>query len=264
MFANATPLKFAEHGDLRVLESNDYAYARGEILASIALDELSEIAREYTIVFPSNGSDLPAALLGLESGQNVYVADDGHWFGTYVPAMIRRYPFALTKAPGETDPTRFTIVFAPDAPHFHQPNGHAVFTAAGQMTDHMARRLELLKQLQHRLPVTQRLVRAIDAAGVLVEKVIRIQRGDKQSAVTGLRVVDEKKLNALPHDQFAALRDAGALPLVYAHLISWANFRQGPLAGKYPELAAKPKASNPEFLFEEDRDDDMIDFSKLI
>src|SRR5690606_27784606 len=129
MFANVIPLNFAEHRDLKVLETNDYSYAYGEVLAPIVLDELADIAREYPIVFPDNGSGLPAALLGLEVGKNAYLTDDGHWQATYIPSHIRRYPFAFTKAPGDAEINRFIIVFEANAPHFRDSNGHSVFTA---------------------------------------------------------------------------------------------------------------------------------------
>lgn len=261
MFAKAVPLKFAEHRDLKVLETNDYSYARSEVLAPIVFDEMADIAREYPIVFPSNGSGLPAALLGLEAGQNAYIAEDGRWLGTYIPALIRRYPFALAKAAGEADSQKFAVAIDTEAPHFREPNGHAVFTPQGELSDHTKRRAQLLVEIQKKLPLTQRLVADIEAAGLLVERLVRIRKpGAPEHRVSGLRVVDEAKLNALPHEVFATLRDKGVLPLIYAHLLSWANFRQGPIAGKYPDLATRPETKNPSFLFEKD---DTIDFSKL-
>lgn len=253
MFANAVPLRFAEHYNLKVLETNDYSYARGEVLAPIVFDEMADIAREYPIVFPDNGSGLPAALLGLEADQNAYLADDGHWQATYIPSHIRRYPFAFTEAPGDTEANRFTIVFEANAPHFRDTNGHPVFTADGQLSEHMKRRVALLEEIQKKLPLTQRLVSDIDAAGLLVERVMCIRKPHgEEHRVKGLRIVDEKKLNAMPHEQFATLRDKGALPLVYAHLLSWANFRQGPLGGKYPQSAQESSYEDFNLLFESD------------
>ena len=66
-------------------------------------------------------------------------------------------------------------------------------------------------------------------------------------------------LKRLPVDRLADLVRTGALALAYAQLLSWANFRQGPLAGKYPHLAERPEAMNPPFMFE----NDSLDFSKL-
>ncbi len=259
MFTKATPLRFDAHRDLKVLETNDYSFARSEIVSPFVFDEMADIAREYPIVFPDNGSGMPAALLGLEAGHNAYIADDGRWFATYVPSHIRRYPFAFTVAPGETEPNRFTLIFDENAPHFHDPNGHPVFDANGQPSEHMKRRIALLEDMQRKLPATRKMVADIDAAGLLVERVIHIKRNGQENRVQGLRVVDEKKLNSLPHDQFAALRDKGVLPLIYAHLLSWANFRLGPLAGKYPDLAARPTTRNPDFLFE----NETINFGKI-
>lgn len=260
MFHKPVPLDYNIHRQLKVHESNDYAYARAEIFAPITFNEMADIAREYPIVFPQNGSNLPAALLGLEPGENAYVAEDGRWLGTYVPAQIRSYPFAFTRPQEETDPNRFVVLVDTDAPHLRDPNGHPVFDAGGSLSAHMKRRAALLEIIQRATPLTRRLVAAIDQQGLLVEREITIRKsGGKEHQVRGLRVIDEKKLNALPHDAFNVLRDSGSLPLVYAHLLSWANFRQGPLAGKYPDLAAKPKTSNPDFLFESE----TIDFSRF-
>jgi hypothetical protein len=65
--------------------------------------------------------------------------------------------------------------------------------------------------------------------------------------VTGVRVIDEAALNKLDDAAFNKLRAAGALPLVYASLLSWANFRQGPIGKSHP-LPAAPTPT----------DDDMI------
>lgn len=265
MFHRKEVLKPAEHGALKVVETNDYSYARGEILAPIVFDEMADIAREYPIVFPDNPSGLPCVLLGLEEGQNAYVDDQGRWQATYIPAHIRRYPFMLGKTDQSEEPTaegttRYVILFDPDAPHFGDKNGHPVFTPGGELSPHLQRRLQLLESMQKAISITQNLVAAIDALGLLVERSITISKGGKPDAlVKGIKVVDEKKLNQLSEADFMQLRNAGALPLVYAHLLSWANFRQGPLAGKYPALAAKPSVHDPAFLFE----DDTISFSGL-
>lgn len=265
MFKRKEVLKPAQHGGLKVLETNDYSYARGEVLAPIVFDEMADIAREYPIVFPDNQTGLPCALLGLEDGQNAYVDEQGGWQGIYIPAHIRRYPFMLGKAeqaaaapPRGKD--RYIVLFDPDAPQLQDANGHPVFTQSGELTPHVKRRMALLESMQKAIPATQALVAAIDALGLLVERTIQVNKGGKlTNVVKGLKVVDEKKLNQLPDADFVSLRNKGALPLVYAHLLSWANFRQGPLAGKYPDLAAKANSKQPSFLFESD----IISFSGL-
>jgi len=261
MFAKTMALSFAAHRDLRIFETNDYSYARAETLAPIIFDETADVAREYPIVFPNNENNLPCALLGLEAGHNAYVDASGQWQATYVPAHIRRYPlmFGRTNDPNAAS-NSFVILFDPEAPHFRESGGHAVFESSGQLSDHMRRRVALLELIQNKVEATRAMVHALDAAGVLAEKVIRIKTSNEpEHRIQGLRVVDEDALKRLPIDSLADLVRSGALALAYGQLLSWANFRQGPLGGKYPHLMERPQASDQSFLFE----NESIDFSKL-
>jgi hypothetical protein len=252
LFNYSTPLKFAEHGKLHVLETNDYSYARGELLVPIVFDEMADVAREYPIVFPDNKTDMPCALMGLEPGQNAYVGADGRWAASYIPLAIRQYPFNLQRArPGQGDKGRFIVMFDPKAPQLTAPNGHPVFTPGGQLTEHIQERLKLLERLQKRAAVTRHAVQALRAAGVLIERVVNIRTGDNDvRKVADMEVVDETILNGLPDEAFNTLRKQGALPLAYAHLLSWANFRQGPIGGKYPDLSARAGGNDAAFLFD--------------
>jgi hypothetical protein len=261
MFARTMALSSAAHRDLRILETNDYSFARAETLAPIVYDEMADIAREYPIVFPNNGADLPCALFGLEAGHNAYVDAEGRWQAAYLPSHIRRYPFMFGKT---NDPNagsnRFVILFDPEAPHFRDANGHSIFDMNGQLGGHMQRRIALLEHIQNKVETTRIMVRALDEAGILVERVIRIKTGSKaEHRIQGLRVVDEDALKQLSGDRLVDLSHKGALALAYAQMLSWSNFRQGPLAGKYPNLAETPTIGNPSFLFE----NDTLDFSKL-
>ncbi|MGG7055621.1 SapC family protein [Nitrosomonas sp. ANs5] len=239
MFKNNLLLKAAEHGTLRVADTTDWRFAAGEMLLPVVYSEMADVAREYPLLF-LRGKPLVYALTGIEQGINAYVGSDGRWLATYVPARLRSYPFALTHMPDK--PGEFAIVLDADAPQLMQPGGHILFENS-QPSPYLQQRMALLKAMQQAEPVTQAMVKVIQEADILIERNIRINRPDGQtSQLTGLLVVDETKLNQMPHEAFARLRDKGVLPLIYAHLLSMANLRQGVLAGKYPQLAAKKQA----------------------
>jgi hypothetical protein len=218
----------------------DYSFARSEMAAPIVIDELADVAREYPIVVPT-GSRLPVALLGVELGANAYVALDGRWHATYIPARIRQYPFALAPsppapatAPANTAPG-FVVMLDEQSPLLSCTEGQPLFEADGLPAPAAQERIQLLEMFQARQAPTARLVQAIEAAGLLIERTIRIQRPDGTSQqVTGLRVINEPVLNQLSDASFNTLRQAGALPLIYASLLSWANFRQGPIGRSHP------------------------------
>ncbi len=263
MHKKLTPLKPAEHKDLRLLDITDYSFARGELIAPIVIDEIADVSREYPIVFPK-GAALPVALMGMEENSNAYVGIDGRWLATYIPAHIQHYPFAITRipdAPAEVakvdqtsakgkktkdkdatatpskaaDERRYAVLLDVESPYVSATSGEPIFDAEDKLRGVAQQKVNIMNLMQNRVGITQRLVQVIDEAGLLIERAIRIRReGEADRQVSGVRVIDEAALNKLDDAAFNQLRAAGALPLVYASLLSWANFRQGPIGKSHP------------------------------
>jgi hypothetical protein len=227
----------AQQSDLKLLPSADWHFAANELLIPLAYSEMADAAREYPLVFLK---DKPVfyALLGFEKGVNAYVADDGHWRARYIPARLRAYPIAL--APVKESPGKFAIVADADAPQLSNEAkaGSEPLFINGKPSPALQARIDLLQALQKAEPATQKLVQAIRDADLLVDRAIQVKMPSADHpALGGFQVIDEKKLYGLSDAKYNKLRKAGALPLVYAHLLSMANLRQGAIAGKYPELA---------------------------
>jgi hypothetical protein len=237
MFKKVLLLNPAEAEDRHFHSVTSWQFAANELLIPLAYFEMADAAREYPLVFLK---DKPVfyALLGFEKGVNAYVADDGHWRARYIPARLRAYPIAL--APVKESPGKFALVADADAPQLSNEAkaGSEPLFINGKPSPALQARIDLLQALQKAEPATQKLVQAIRDADLLVDRAIQVKTpGADHPALGGFQVIDEKKLNAVSDAKFNKLRKAGALPLVYAHLLSMANLRQGAIAGKYPELA---------------------------
>src|SRR5262245_12373634 len=67
----------------------------------LSFSEFTVACRDYPIAFVRNeneGNYVAMAVLGLESGQNLFHAPDGGWdSAVYLPAYVRRYPFCMTR-----------------------------------------------------------------------------------------------------------------------------------------------------------------------
>ena len=72
----------------------DYAFAAGETVIPLVGAELSKVVPVMPIGFvkQETGYQL-VAITSLQPGQNLYVAPDGKWLGTYIPSALRGYPF---------------------------------------------------------------------------------------------------------------------------------------------------------------------------
>ena len=233
------PLSPVKHSALRLLPVTSHAFAAAMTVAPIILDEIGAIARSYPIVFPVSSS-LPVALFGLETGCNAYVAQDGRWLAPYIPAHIRQHPFSIARVPGRAPDTfEWVVLLDESSSLLSATEGHPLFEADGHPAPALQQRLQLLEQLKARASATAALVQAIEQAGLLVERPIRIHHPDgSDEQVGGLRVVHESALNQLDGSAFLALRQTGALPLIYASLLSWANFQQGPIGRSHPLTAS--------------------------
>lgn len=240
MFTNKLLLRADEHGDVRVANTLDWRFAAEEMVVPVVFREMADLAREYPLVFLA-GKPMLYALTGVEQGVNAYVAEDGRWLASYVPARLRAYPFALTPVPGEED--QFALVLDADAEQALSSDGNRLYEN-GKPSDFLNERMQLLKMMQRAESVTKGMVDIIRDAGLLVERNITVRREALAAIqVKGLQVIDEKAFNDLSPEKFLELRDQGLLPLIYSHLISMANLRLGPIAGMYPELASRQETS---------------------
>ncbi|MGO3783482.1 MAG: SapC family protein [Vreelandella alkaliphila] len=268
MFRQLTPLQPREHQQLRFNPRQPYDFAKEQMLIPVVAAETARIAREMPIVFPLSGG-LPQALVGVNHGQNMHVKEDtGHWIGRYIPAHIRRYPFMLAAVPGTEgsgSEQQYVIQFDAEASHLERPDGLALFDDQGHATETLQQIQKVLTNLERENHRTLGLVAELEAAGLLAERQIYVgEEGKGGKRLAGIRLVDEKALAALDGDTLAKLRTSGALALVYAHLLSLNNLRDGLLAqmtrADHADSAADQQPMSLDQLFEEGDDDFSFDF----
>lgn len=233
MFKEVVALSREKHRALRFNPRQTYQFAASEMAVPIFAGEANLVAREYPILFATNANSMPMALLSLEKDGNAYVTEQGKWDARYVPVHVRRYPFMLgDTAQDETveGSRAFTVMFDAAAPHLQEANGDSLFNDAGAPAPALEKVQRVLIDLQRNSLATLKLVQKIDAAGVLQARVLEATpKGGKPFAIKGMRVVDAKKLAALPAEVVHDLHVSGALALIHAHLISMTNLQDGQL-----------------------------------
>src|SRR4029453_5611078 len=97
----------AQHLKRKLQPLADFSIARELHAVHLTATEFPQAALEFPIVFvETDASDgagrpamVPAALLGLSHGENLYV-DGSRWDARYIPAYIRPYPFLTATLPG--------------------------------------------------------------------------------------------------------------------------------------------------------------------
>ncbi len=207
------------HGRFSLKEGAGYGFARGVHALPLNLAEFPAAARFYPIVFAGEGeATIPVVILGVRTGRNLFVNEAGEWApGAYVPAYARRYPFIFMESP---DKARLGLCIDEACEALVESDVRPLFRA-GKRTEVVERALEFCMAYQREYQVTRAFMDALLEVGLLRENQAEVRfRSGERVAVSGFKVIDEGKLNALPDDKFLEWRKRGFLPAAYCHFIS--------------------------------------------
>jgi len=228
MFSNLQPVDKNKHAKLKFKPLSNFSFAAKILSAPLAANELSAASKYYPVVFSSPeqaDSSSPAAPLAIFSfivDNNPFVDKQGKWSVPYIPAYIRRYPFAMA-AVGESD--KYALMLDLDALHVKADDGELLFGDEGKPSPVLERAQDFLKKHQRAVVSTQGLMEQLEKADVLVPYQFAVGNKDNPRKIRGFRVVDTKKLAALDDATLAAWVRSGVMSLVYSHLASMVNIK---------------------------------------
>jgi hypothetical protein len=246
VFDRVVPLSRERHGAKRVRSAVGFGYAAGFHIAYVTMHEFARAEALYPVLFLQDGAPgryRPVVLMGLEAGENLYVGDDGRWAASYIPAMIRRYPFALSR--GDRD-GRYVVCVDEGSDLLSETEGAPLFDDEGRPTELIENVKRYLTELQQMDHATKEFVDFLVARDLLTSLSMRIATGDRTRNVTGCHVINEEKLNELDDETFLELRRKRFLPAIYAHLMSMPQIERLVQMRKDKEARlAQPESTKP-------------------
>ena len=224
LYKTMVPLAPERQGNLRVRAERDFQVA-GEVNAiPLTVDEFPRAMRDYPIVIAPGDVPAPVALVGFERGKNDFVEDDGTWRdGAYIPAYLRRFPFALLRESEGAErhvlcADLTSTVFTEDA-----SAGEALFED-GKPGAPIKRALDFCQRYMESAERTRSLMQKAAELDLVEASIVTITRGERKQKVEGFSVISEEKVRALDDATLAGLARQGILTLFAAHQLSLANF----------------------------------------
>lgn len=203
--------------------AGNYSFTSGTNSIPLAAVEFVDAAREFPVVFTEKegAAQFPIALTGIRHSENLFVAADGTWNGTYIPAFVRRYPFVLAE---KQDASDFNVYIDEAYSGFGAEHGERLFTEEGEYTPLLKQALEFLSNYQGEIKRTRQFVDKLQELDLLIPRVLQVVRKDEAPIILqGFSVVDEQRLLALTDAQLGELARSGHLGWIYAHLMSLNN-----------------------------------------
>jgi hypothetical protein len=237
MYGDLLPLDRDVHKNLK-LDTSQSVVTRVADQNSVFLAavEFADACKEYPIVFVRAGQPgpdgkqavAPLAVLGLKSGSNLFV-DGDKWTGSYVPAYVRRYPFAMARLDGKTD--NMAVCYDIKWPAFNETTGEALFKD-GQPTEFLLNAKSFLENFEQEAERTRLICDLLVELDLLQD--MRFEAtlpNDEKLDVEGFMALDEKKYTELPDDKVLQLHRNGLIAMIEMHRLSLTNMNR--LVSKY-------------------------------
>jgi hypothetical protein len=218
------------HRDLKLIPGHPTLTAAADMNAFfVTAAEFGDVCREYPILFLAAGKDdsgkpqvAPVAVFGMSQGENLFLKPDGRWDASYVPAMLRAYPFTMARLAQD----QFAVCMDEAWSGFTRGEGNALFDAKGEPTPMLADLRKFIEQIEIETERTRLAGQRLMALNLLQPKRFDATLPDGQALVVdGFLAVDEERLAKLTDAEIVDLQRNGLMGLLHAHQISLANMR---------------------------------------
>ncbi len=226
MFEKLVPVNKERHAHTKIKQIDGFGFASKFHIASVMTHEFARACSAYPIVFLEDKEKdefRPVVLLGLNAGENLFVGVDDKWRVAYVPAIIRRYPFALASTEQEG---QFTVCIDEASTLVGNEEGVALFSEAGEPSEAIENVKRYLGELQQMDVFTRAFCKYLAENNLFTPLNMRVRQVDQVKNISGCYVINEERLTNLSNDRFLELREKQYLPAVYSHLVSLAQIER--------------------------------------
>jgi len=219
MFKSIVPITLENHKNKKVKPNNGFEFAKEINLAAIMVHEFSRASSIYPIVFLEDKEKdefKPVVLLGLEENENLFINDD-KWDASYIPAIIRKYPFVLANI-GDND--NYTVCIDEQSDFISEDDGESLFNEDGTASEAIERVKKYLGELQQMANFTEEFCKYFQGKNMFTPLNMKVRVGSEIKNLSGAYVLNEERLNNLSDDAYLEMRHKNYLSVVYSHLSS--------------------------------------------
>lgn len=219
-------LSMEQHGGYGLSRTETpFAFCAKTRAVPVTVGEIVKASKHFPIIFTGAENPVPLAVLGMIDDINLFVDDKGAWDeNAYLPAYIRRYPFAVAN---ESGGERLAIVI--DAAFEGVvPGGEIALFDNGVPTPSTEQAIEFCKKYETDRRTTEQAMKSLAKFDLISGQSAQYTPTDASGAQTFAQYfgIDEAKLRDMPDDKFLELRKSGVMPLIYAQLFSSQNWRE--------------------------------------
>ncbi|MCI5048996.1 MAG: SapC family protein [Rickettsiales bacterium] len=205
-------------------QAPDASFAANSNMVPVHQFEFAEVLRNYPIAIINEDRPTPVAVLGLGQSNDMVNAQ-GQWRkGCYIPAYVRKYPFALIQVNQEG---KYALCVDEGADNFVENGAELPFyDVQGDPAEVTQKALEFCGQFQKCMDATIVYCQALKDEGLLQPKEIKIETpSGKEFVIAGTQHINEEKWRALDDKTYLEWRKNGWVDLTHMLLLSQMNWK---------------------------------------
>ncbi len=222
MYKNLQILDKQKHKNLKISEMTDLFFAKDMSSIPVMLNEIEILGKTFPIVFTDNKETQSlVSIVSLGNG-NLAINEEGKWIVNYVPLYLRKYPFSMASVKDNDE--QKVIMIDVDSKLVSKSKGKQLFKKDGEKSEILENAINFLSENEKYVYATKQFVKEIVKSDILEDREISVGEGEeKKVLVSGFKVIDKDKLNALSDDILASWVRRGIIPFIDLHLKSLEN-----------------------------------------
>lgn len=225
LYKKVEPLTFQAHGKLGLIRADrPFAFADGQHFVPLQVTEFPVAATSFPIVFA--GDEMaPIGILGLTPGENLYRVGLAQRPHDYIPAYFRRFPFAVAND-RTAEGGRSIICIDVESPLVSDKPDQPFFDKDGKFTPYTENCIRFCQNVESERLATIEAIKTLRDLDLFEPRTAQYtpvdENGQPQEpqTVASFNAISQEKVNALPIEKYAELRDSNLLMLIYAHWLS--------------------------------------------
>lgn len=228
-YQNPQPLTKEKHDKFGVKQVNKpFAFMADQHFMPLTAPEFGAAAASFPIIFAGEERS-PLAVMGIRSGENLFVTDGQFAQDFYMPAFARRYPFVLA---GDQANDRFVVCVDESAECVTNKAPQQKFFDGADTSAFTKEAFQFLQNFERDRQATELMIKTFRDLDLFEQKEMNFQGQNadgspsERQKIADYFAITEDRLKALPADKIKEFNDNGYLAVAHAHMVSLGNWQR--------------------------------------
>jgi len=228
-YKNPQPMTKEKHGKSGVTQiAKPFEFMADQHFMPLTAPEFGAAAASFPIIFAGEERS-PLAVMGIRSGENLFVKEGLFEQDFYMPSFARRYPFVLA---GDQENDRFVVCVDEAAECVTSKSPQQKFFEGDDTSAFTKEAFQFLQNFERDRQATDVMIKTFKEFDLFEQKEMNFQGQNpdgspaERQKIADYFAITEDRLKGLSSDKLKEFNDNGYLAVAHAHMVSLGNWQR--------------------------------------